>query len=157
MKKTVKLVVDAGIVPANALEQLVRWKLLPPELASSTGRSLAEKGWNSVEEFISDLRSAISAEDATVRETELDPIGGFKEVTLISKGGKVAAEAFVDKLGRVAIPGRYPIERLKAVAIEDGPQQFVVRAEPRYKGEDVTTWVIYLEERETNELPADAN
>jgi hypothetical protein len=157
MKKTVKLVVDAGIVPANALEQLVRWKLLPPELASSTGKSLAEKGWNSVEEFITDLRGALEAEDATVRETELDHVGSFKAVTLISKEGKVATEAFIDKLGRVAIPGRFPINQLKAVAIEDGPQQFVVRVEPRYKGDDVTTWVIYLEERETDELPANAN
>jgi hypothetical protein len=145
MSNTVKLMLAGGMVPDNVTQQLIRWKMLPEDFVSPDGSDSLDLG--SPEAFIEALRLAISEEAATIRETEFDRIGAFRSATLVMDSGPTPAiDAFVDRLNRVIVPARYDVSRLTAVQLDAGDLQEVVRAEPRYEGDEQVAWVCYLED-----------
>jgi hypothetical protein len=145
--KTVKLLIEAGMVPQNVVHQLVQWKLLPRSYESLGGESKIER---SSDEFVSALRDAIQEDTAMIRETEFDRVGGFQTVMISGDSYTQTGQHFVDRLGRVILPAEYKVEPIKAMAVSDGPPLDVIRTEPRYEGEKQVAWVCYLAERETN-------
>jgi hypothetical protein len=145
----VKLMIESGMVPNNLLRQLVGWRLIPEALEQSSGGHpvTLENEWNSVEDFVRGLRSALRSEAATIRETELDRVGGFKDGVLhyaldTSCLGEMG-ELFVDRLGRVILPSHPRYEDVKAVDL-DGVKKQVARIDARYEGEERVAWVLEL-------------
>ena len=81
--KAVKVVIQGGLVPKETVQQLIRWGLLPDnsrELIGSLPGNDFETQWGTVEEFVKTLGAALAKEAAVIRETELDPAGGFQDV-----------------------------------------------------------------------------
>lgn len=155
----VKLIIQSGMVPDNVLQQLANWKLLPEGSKQSSGSPQVslEQEWDSIEEFVAQLRDALSKEFREIRETDLSRSGGFHKALLHyeESGFDAVEEIFVDRLGRVILPASEPAYRtLKGVTLMDGPpeiRQEVVKTEVRYKGEEETDLVLYLSKEEHRE------
>ena len=154
---TVKfMMIQSGLVPENVVLQLVNWRLLPEDSARLTGSRPInmEKEWDDVESFVKDLRSALDVEAQTIRETELDPDGGYRSVSVQVPSDTqdwVAVEAFVDRLGRVFLPPRPAFgEAISVIFLDEGnggnsETRKVVRVESRFRGEKVAAYVVYVE------------
>lgn len=149
MSNTVRLMIAGGIIPAECLQQLERWKLLPPGYDSQSGE--LELNWESSEDFVDVLSKAIHEEACTIRETDLDKIGHHRTALLYLESTESMpwkVEVFVDRLDRVIVPAAFSEDgEITHIELEDLRPQKVVRIEPRYEGETHTTWVCYLEER----------
>lgn len=140
---------------------------------SGTRQINMEKEWDDVESFVDELRTALDDEAKTIRETELDQVGGYQEAALtypreygippdsetdlvVDKDAQVieSIQVFVDKLGRVILPAKVKYEQLLSVTFldeENGSEPIVrnvVRVETRFKGKKVSAYVVYLEARE---------
>lgn len=156
----VRLIIQAGLVPQNVLQQLERWKLLSPETAQSVedgnqvGSSSREWG---AEDFVQVLRRLIHEENMTIREAEFAVAGDFKKVWLFGRtsGQDVAGrvDAVVDKMGRVFLPidalGGAEVEAISfSVTAFDAAmnKRSVARVETRYQDQKEAAHVIYLEE-----------
>lgn len=148
-KPAVKLMIQSGMVPKNAVEQLINWKLLPPTFSSLHGDSQvsSESEWETVEDFVKSLNLSLTEEMGTIRETELDRSGGFQLATLVEAPEGVARveHVFVDKLGRVIFPVSKKFADVETVSLSQGPFLDIVRREPRYDGDRQVAWVCYLE------------
>lgn len=150
-KKAVRLIVESGIVPRNALQQLANYRLIPESYVESHGtRPISlEQGWDTVEGFVDELGQALKEDIGTIRETEFDgPSGSARKATLYWKDEhgtyEKNASAVVDKLGRVFVQPSEGLDKVIAVSIDGGEPQSVVRAEPRYEGDWPAAWVFYL-------------
>ena len=145
----VKLLIQSGVVPENVLQQLISWKLLPESFSSLHGGHPVnlESNWESVEDFVGNLRTALTEEMGTIRETEFDRTGGFKRAALLTQPGglRMVEDVFVDRLGRVLLPVRYPFNDAELISLDGGAFREIVRREPRYEGEKQVAWVCYLE------------
>jgi len=145
----VTLLIEAGMIPENALQQLVHWKILPQSCSSLYGDSPVnmESKWETVEEFVDSLGKAMTEEMLTLRETELDRSGGFQTATLLASLDGVARveDIFVDRLGRVIFPAKEKFAEVELVSLDQGPFLEIVRREPRYEGDRQVAWVCYLE------------
>jgi hypothetical protein len=106
-----------------------------------------------LKKFIKDLGEAISQDMTDIRETELDRAGGYEKIILLdTAGGRVAIDAFVDRLGRIVIPIQEKPYEIQAVVSANGsttPRK-VVRTEIRHLGDRQVAKVLYLESEETN-------
>jgi len=109
--------------------------------------------WNSPDQFVAVLREAIQEEAATIRETDLDSVGYSQDVALyFSYGEEPKVTAFIDRLDRVHIPvNAGDAEVLESIALVSdhkgvGTRRAVIRVEPRFEGDNHTTWVCYLED-----------
>lgn len=106
--KAVRLVIQAGLVPKEVVQQLARWGLFPEGSIESTGKAGVETQWETVEEFVEDLSFALSKEASEIRETELNYSGGFRECYLEFKKESEylneTGQVFIDKLGRAIVP-----------------------------------------------------
>ena len=116
-----------------------------------------ETYWNSAEEFVGELQGALAKEAATIRETELDAAGSFKEAYLefMPKDPNKevihdkSAMVFVDRIGRIVTPPGEPYTTLCFVTLEGETQKrTIVRHEPRYQGDQVSSLVHYPESLE---------
>lgn len=171
---SVKLMIESGLIPENALQQLVNWRLLPEDSVELHGNKPVnlEKEWTDVEAFIHELKGALDQEAQTIRETELDQVGEYREATLtfrscaqipdsdvsILRTGNFTQtlQVFVDKLGRVILPARNEYEHLESITFTDGSNGSEIRTEPRpvtntearYRGPKIVAYVIYLEDPE---------
>ncbi len=154
----VKLLIQSGVVPENVLQQLISWKLLPENFSFLHGDHPVnlESNWESVEDFVGNLKTALTEEMGSIRETEFDRVGGFKRATLLAHPGGIARveDVFVDRLGRVLFPVRHPFDEAELVSLDRGPFREIVRREPRYEGENQIAWVCYLEPSEDGESHA---
>ena len=83
-------------------------------------------------------------EAETIRETELDRLGGFEIGRLETADENWEASIFVDRLGRVVLPGESKYENISSVSL-GGKTHKVTRVEPRYQGTRLAAWVYYLE------------
>ena len=158
---SVKLMIQSGLIPENALQQLVNWRLLPETSVESSGsRPISmEKEWDDVESFVYELRTALDEEAKTIRETELDQVGEYRNVAVripsdTEAGVDWASETldvFVDRLGRVLLPPKKKFEQAISVTFlddENGGESTlkkVVQVENRFKGQKLAAYVIYLE------------
>ena len=122
------------------------WRLLPEDCVESHGSrpvTLASE-WATVKEFVDSLDSAIKQEAATIRETELDRVGKFVPCQLIiGEEEAFNTSVFVDRLGRVILPGEAKYEQTVCVRLGDKAHP-VSRVESRYQGEQLVAWVCYL-------------
>jgi hypothetical protein len=71
MQPEVKLMIEAGIVPNNAIQQLIKWKLLPEGADKMAGshQVCLESKWEKIGEFIEALEGAIDRKDSVIQET----------------------------------------------------------------------------------------
>ena len=147
----VKLLIQSGMVPEKTVRQLINWRFLPETSVDLHGSQevTLENEWESVEEFIANLRKAITDEEGAIRETELDFAGEYEEVTLrIKDGASETMRVFVDKLGRVILPSEPKYGNVESICIHNGSgrlEKEVLKREPRYQGERLASWVYYLE------------
>jgi hypothetical protein len=146
------MLVEAGIIPKNTLQQLTNWRLLPEDFAESHGVHPVRLDTNDpveVTKFVKDLGAAITKDMAEIRETELDRSGHYCKATLEFTDSTLNSEdcdVFVDRLGRLVTPNAGPWTILETVKF-DGETGIrgVVKREPRYEGDRVVALVIYLE------------
>ena len=148
----VKIMIKSGLLPENVLQQLVGWRLLPEHLKNSCGGHPEpfENEWSSVEEFLADLRNAHDTEALLVRETELVKAGGYFPATLACQGEDICCDVFIDRLGRVVLPGGANVEKITGVSVRGANVQKVLNREPRYRGDQIIAWVLYLESEVTS-------
>lgn len=156
----VKLMIESGLIPENILRQLVNWRLLEADSVKSLGNNPVslESEWETVEEFADNLSDAVAKGMGDIRETEMDLTGYYRTAHLefAGIGGDRQEEVFVDRLNRVILPARGNYKGLMAITLfdpaYDGPgswdRQEVVRLERRYRGDDMSTLVVYLESLE---------
>lgn len=147
-----KLLVEAGIIPKNTLQQLTNWHLLPEDYAESHGARPVRLDTNKpdeVKQFVHELSTAITKDMAEIRETELDRPGGFRKASLMFTDSKLDTQdcdVFVDRLGRLVTPGGEPWSLLEKVQLDDDREsRKVIKREQRYEGDKVASLVIYLE------------
>lgn len=147
-----KMLVEAGIIPKNTLQQLTNWRLLPEDYAESHGAHPVRLDTSKPEEvgrFVKDLSTAITKDMAEIRETELDRPGGFRKAVLLFRDVSLntdGCDVFVDRLGRLVTPSGEPWTLLEKVKLDDDREpRRVVKREQRYEGEQVSSLVIYLE------------
>jgi len=115
-----------------------------------------EGEWKTVEDFVKSLEAALREEAQIIRETEFSQSGGFERGWLNIAGHESRDEdLFVDRLGRVVLPGDQMYEGVTAVSIIGESRRRVARIEPRYKGNKRVAWVCYLEKKETNHAGVD--
>lgn len=114
-----------------------------------------EHGWDTVEQFVGELNEALSEEDKSIRETELDHSGGFKKVYLefADEGLNSTEDVFVDRLGRLVVPPEQKYQELQKVTFisingGDTSPRRVVNFESRYEGDIISAFVVYLESEE---------
>jgi hypothetical protein len=148
MNRTTALLVEAGIIPKNTLQQLVNWRLVPEGLEQSHGKRLVgpETDTPARTQFITDLTLALTRDLAEIRETEFDKVGEHQKVSIIYDGGSLSLEVFVDRLGRVILPHRDFDGIVLSVSLPDGTTpRPVVRSESRFQGDRPVSQVLYLE------------
>lgn len=148
--QSTKMLIEAGIIPKNTLQQLVNWRLLPEDYAKSHGTrrlSLDTSDEEEVGEFVKDLGKAITKDMAEIRETDLTQSGGYQRVHLEFENSTLDGvyDIFVDKLGRLMVPAGSPWNRALWATCEDGVRKMVLKCEDRYVGDRVSSQVIYLE------------
>jgi len=157
---TVKfMMIQAGLVPENVVQQLVRWRLLPKDSAELTGsRPVSlEREWSDVESFVNELRSALDEEAKTIRETNLDNTGGYRPVSLRLRSQEESwraenVDVFVDQFGRVILPAKERYADVLSITFLDeqngskSAPRNVVQIERRYRDNKVTAFVVYVEE-----------
>lgn len=110
-----------------------------------------EGAWETVEKFVGQLKGALVDEMKTIRETELDRPGVFRDAKLFFNGkfGKGTSDkVFIDRLDRIVTPADGRWEKLTAVRFVGGPIRTVVKNEFRYEGEQKVAIVHYLEKEE---------
>ena len=155
MSKTSELMVEAGIIPKNTLQQLVNWRLIPGDLEESHGKHLVKFDSSNeleVHQFVKDLGEALQQDMTSIKETELDQAGGYEKALLMdSHGGRIYCDVFVDRLGRVVVPMDKPDrgEITKVAFGANNPRQ-VIRIETRFLGDRPVAKVIYLALEESN-------
>ena len=157
---SVKLMIQSGLIPNNTIQQLVNWRLLPESSVELSGTRPInmEKEWDDVESFVNELKTALDEEAKTIRETDLDQVAGeYQEVVLSFRvdesgaGSQERAQVFVDKLGRIVLPPDARYQELEEVIFldeENGGEptnRNVVKVESRFKGQKVSSYVVYLE------------
>lgn len=151
--KSVRLMIQSGIVPKNALQQLINWRLLPEDCAGLSGTKPVsiEKGWDTVKDFVDELGEALSEEDRSVRETQLEHSGGYRKAHLKFSDSSlnITTDVFVDQLGRLILPPEQVYQELTGAIFIDtnGGENLrgICNLEKRYEGSTVSAFVVYLE------------
>jgi len=153
--QSTKMLVEAGIIPKNTLQQLTNWRLLPEDYAESHGTHPVRLDTNDpveVKRFVKELGAAITKDMAEIRETELDRSGCFRQARLEFTDRSLDSDkcdVFVDRLGRVVTPNGEPWTLLETVLFENETGvRGVVKREPRYEGDRVVALVTYLEAKQ---------
>jgi hypothetical protein len=104
-----------------------------------------------ITKFVDALRGALSSDMKSIRETELDRTGGFRDARLFFHGrhGKGFSEkVFVDRLGRIITPAEKRYQSLTSVKLVGDQLRHVVNQESRYEGKEEVAFVHYLEKDE---------
>jgi len=80
----VTLMIKSGVIPETTIRQLIHWRLLPEGSEKLIGSQIInlEGAWETVENFIETLKDALVDEMKSIRETELDRPGGFRDAKL---------------------------------------------------------------------------
>lgn len=146
----VKLMIQSGMIPESTIRQLINWRLLPEDSEKLIGSQTVslEGAWATVEKFVDTLKESLVDEMKTIRETELDRPGGFRDAKLYYSGkmGKGTCEkVFVDRLDRVVTPVIPKYGKLTAIRFVGGPIRLVVKQEVRFEGDQKVAIVHYLE------------
>ena len=140
------MLVEAGMIPKNAIELLSHFCLIPQDYVQSHGTTpLDTSKSEDVEEFIGRLGAAVTRDMAEMKETQFDVSGGFKEVAVCSNGWHYHRPVLVDKLGRLLVPNSVKWRHSTKVAFEGDDKEYeIIRKEERHKGDRVISLVIYL-------------
>src|SRR6185369_3329237 len=149
-QQTVKMMVEAGIIPKHTLQELANWRLLPEDYVASHGVRpvrLDTTNPSDVEGGVKNLGEALTKDMAEIRETSLDEPGEYVTISYWCSDGWVGANYSVrkDKLGRLLFPNEPHWQHLTMVQFEDGPRIHITKKEPRYAGEKLIGLVAYPE------------
>jgi hypothetical protein len=160
--KASKLLIEAGVIPKNTMQELVNWCLLPQDYAESHGARplrLDTANPEEVSRFVGDLGKALVRDMAEIRETDLNRSGSYKKAVLYFSDQNLdgsVQDVFVDCLGRIITPQGEPWLRLTAAHFEgESSPRKAVRKEPRYDGEVLTAQVVYLEAKGVSDAGLD--
>ena len=158
-KETARILIEAGIIPKNTLQQLVNWRLVPEDFIQSHGKrkvSLESNTPEEIDSFTKELSEALTRDMSEIHETELDHAGEVESFWLkFAYGSSTGSheDVFVDKLGRLVVPIEERWNHLTDVRRGMANQwQKVVRIEKRFSGDKETDLVIYLSET-SKEIP----
>lgn len=154
MRRTTKLLIEAGLIPKNALIQMSSWRLVPEDLKESHGKkrvSLDRSNQDSVAAFVEGLTAAVSEDMAEFRETEMPPPGEEVLARPCFQGmDDTQLKVFLDKMGRLYVPPTrvwYGVAYVTVAPLEeplDEKAYHVVRRENRYQGDTLHQLVLYL-------------
>lgn len=159
LSPAVKLMIQSGAVPQNALQQLINWRLLPEGSEESHGERevTLESEWSTVEEFVGDLGKALSEESASIRETSFDTASSIRKAWLIFEDIQKPSSnenVMLDRLGRVVLPGGDEYADVCEITFSEYEglhKREVVKKEPRHQGKERVAWVCYLSEEEIDD------
>lgn len=161
-KPTTEMLIEAGLIPADTVAQLVRWRALPEEMLEKVGLHPVSLEQNSAEaaKFADSLAKQMESEDRLIRETELDVMGDEVKVIIQFSDGSLSATvvATIDKFGQVHVPtsvflnGRQ--RKIKGISFDGHPDNIrrVISQDPRFSGDLATSIVCQLEEEEADEV-----
>lgn len=150
--QTARMLVEAGVIPKNVIQQLAHYHLVPGDYAELHGtRQLNTDNKGEVDSFIKKLSEAITSDMAEFRETEFDRPGGYRQTSLKFENDSFDGEddVLVDRFGRLVVPNEMPWTTLKAVQYPD--ESFlrpVVKKEVRFSGGQASALVVYVEDPE---------
>jgi hypothetical protein len=148
MNRTTTLLIEAGIIPKNTLQQLINWRLVPEGSEQSHGKRPATTT-DERSSFAQELSLALTQDLAEIRETELDLVGDYETAVLnYDSNRSTQTKVFVDKLGRVILPFEEGTITLPVMSVSlpaGSALRKVVRSEMRYLGDKPTSQVLYLE------------
>ncbi len=148
--QSTKMLIEAGVIPRNTLQQLANWRLLPEDYVESHGVHPVKLDTSNSEEvtrFVKELSVAITKDMAEIRETELDRTGNYCAARVWFSNADPAGypkDVFVDRLGRVVMPVSEKLFE-KVLFDDDKVPRKVVKREPRYEGDKIVALVTYLE------------
>ena len=157
-KTSSRMLLEAGIIPKNAVAQLERNRMVPVGTTERHGIHPVsfEKDSEEARRFAEDLQCRLDEEHSEIRQTDLALEGEHKPVWIQWGDGSLdpnPQQCLVDKMGRVYIPiamlGNGQRRKIKGVSF-DGNKEGIVRVaytEPRYEGEHLKTLACFLEER----------
>lgn len=146
-KKTSReMLIEGGILPKNAIQQMERHKMVPEGTADRIGTHPVSLDRDSEEacRFADDLQDLLDEEESELRQQDLAVAGEKKPVWVQWGDGKLdpnPQKVLVDKLGRVYIPlamlGNGQKKKIKGISFtgESGDTIRVDYTEPRYEGE----------------------
>lgn len=154
MKKPTEKLVEAGVIPKEAVAEMVKWGTNVEEdlLKKAGNHPVSLENASEAERLASQIEKGLEKENSTIRETEYYPPIHYVDVYV--KVGKFwglhAVKAGIDALGRYHIDLPFGKPNTKATAIS---QEFsgknpsiVVEQELRYEGEVAKTLILTIEE-----------
>jgi len=147
--QTARMLVEAGIIPRNVIQQLARYRLVPEDYEKLHGsRPLDSSDGDRVAKFVKGLSEAITEDTAEMRETELYHYAGYKQLMIHFEDERLdgRASVLVDRFGRLIVPNEMPWTSVTKVRYPD--ESFtrpVVRKELRYEGYEATSMVLCVE------------
>lgn len=155
-KSSTDMLIEAGVIPLNAVQQLEHWRAVPEGTAERAGRQAVslDKDSSEARNFAHNLASQLALEEGAIKETEFSSSGEFKAAWLLWSDGSFAKEpvdVIVDKFKRVHVPvrvmGNGRAKAVKGVSFTERRADLlpVDKVEPRFHGETPSAIVVYLE------------
>jgi hypothetical protein len=156
----VRLLIQSGVIPENALRQLVKWKIFDKKVLDQTPDgsppTSLSAGWETPDQFVDALTELIELEQDTIRETDFEVAGAFKTVWFKWGNGrfdKKERQVLVDNMGRVFVP-RSMLKNgnriVQAVSFTPNSSdlQRVISEETRFNGTEAVVTVLNLEPKD---------
>lgn len=155
MSKTLEVLAEAGIIPTDILEEMVRWRVVPAELLDVSARKPVETGdgdgAQTREQLLRKLQKALGREEAAIRQTLLDDEGVTVEAWLRFAGKKTemldvpltrrSDGTFLVSVHDLTAGGRIPIRRVAMFLVGDQAYE-IESTTPIYQDEEMTSFLF---------------
>ena len=157
-KSSSQMLLEAGILPKNAVKQLERNRMIPVGTTEQHGTLpvSCETDLAGAAKFADQLQGKLDDEQSQIRQTDLALEGQHKPVWVQWGDGSLDSnpqKCFVDKLGRVYVPismlGNGQRRKIKGISFT-GRKTDAFRvdyAEPRYEGDHMKYIACFLAEK----------
>jgi hypothetical protein len=164
--KSVEMMIRAGLIPKNAVQQLERWKVLEEGMSEQVGTQAVslDQDSDASRAWTEKLRLQMEQDSQEIRETDLGKDLEPTPVWLVFEDGVVSGVivAGIDKFERVHIPWKRVANghnrKVAAVSFDNDTSSAlkVLRAEQRFEGETQVAVVCTLEESEDGSRDQDS-
>lgn len=154
-KSSTDMLLEAGILPKNAVAQLEKHRMVPQGTVDRIGsRPVSfEDDSEKAKSFARELQEKLDEEESEIRQQDLAVEGEHRAVWLQWGDGALdqnPQKVLVDKLGRVYLPlhlfGSGQRKKIKGISFtgERKDVRQVGSMEPRYEGDHLRQWVCVL-------------
>ena len=151
-KSSTEMLIKAGLLPKEAIQQLENHKLVPAGTSETVGSSPVSLETDSAaaEKFADRLQETMDVEDGEIRLSDAGQEFRTCTVEVHRVGGRVDPkfQGEVDVMGRVYLPPstmKGQKYKIKGVALNGGRVQTIIRMEPRYRGSSIVKICCSLE------------